>query len=158
MHRGGRGASKVFLGEQHMHGEYGKRMHLDHSLCFIHCAQQQARELWTLFLPSTPPHSPLIPSVDDDVAGLHVLHELIHGLVDGGAGLHQNDDTPVRGGRAPALMLGCMEGRGKQCRDAGGMRAQMDSVPDMWVGIQGSAGQGRGQAGRGGGRQKWGQG
>ena len=39
-------------------------------------------------------HSPLIPSVDDDVPGLHVLLELLHRLVHGAARLDEDDDAP----------------------------------------------------------------
>ena len=38
--------------------------------------------------------SPLIPSVDDDIAGLEVLGELLDGLVDRGTGLDEDDDAP----------------------------------------------------------------
>lgn len=39
--------------------------------------------------------SPLIATIDDDVSRLHVLHQLLNGLVHGSTSLHQDDHTPV---------------------------------------------------------------
>lgn len=39
---------------------------------------------------------PLVPSVDDDVARLHVLEEASDGLIDRSASLHENDHSPAR--------------------------------------------------------------
>ncbi len=42
-------------------------------------------------------HPPLVAAVNDDVAGLHELHQSLDRLVDGGAGLDEDDDAPVQG-------------------------------------------------------------
>ncbi len=45
-------------------------------------------------------HAPLVAAIDDDVARLHVLHQVVNGLVYRGASLYQDDDTPAERGVA----------------------------------------------------------